>query len=220
MWVAGPHAFSFAKDGTIVRLEPGRMASWAGHQPPVVPCSGRGFDKAWKNVAITEQDDAEFAAIQVAEEMRKRAEAKAKLVGRVYNWPPKRQPAPCEECAVLAGARPTIGRGLGMGGMGRGMGRSRSRGAEESVVPGLSWSSGESELESEVSQVVRQVRQREDLRKPAPLPSLIGTDDGESESRWARSEVVGEEYGNGVSDPVVGYWDRSCSAVLWMSDRF
>ena len=90
--------------------------------------------------------------MQEAEGTHKWAEVKSKLVGRVYKWPPMSQPTPCEGCAVLEEAQPAVGSSSGVGGMGEGM--DRSKGAEESVVPALSWSSGESETESEVSEVV------------------------------------------------------------------
>ena len=114
VWTSGPHVFSFAKDGTVVRPErysrepyPGYHADGlrARHLESVNASHFQGFStrdpKPWKNVAITEQDDAEFAAFQ--ERMRTGAVGEWRPhppYGRaqrampeepelVYTWPPK-----------------------------------------------------------------------------------------------------------------------------------
>ncbi|KAN0094447.1 hypothetical protein V8E55_002734 [Tylopilus felleus] len=110
VWTSGPHVFSFAQDGTVVRPQsyasepyPGYHADRARRLEPAPTSHFQGFQrrdpKPWKNVAITEQDDAEW------EEMRERARVGA--VGEyspyyrsaqpsmpeqpelVYTWPPR-----------------------------------------------------------------------------------------------------------------------------------
>lgn len=122
VWTSGPHVFSFAENGTVVRPEmyasepyPGYRRAGRLHSESVPTSYFQGFsrwgeEKPWKNVAITEQDDAEFEA------MRARACARANAVGEwerrvryyeyvkaqratpdreepelVYTWPPPPQ---------------------------------------------------------------------------------------------------------------------------------
>ncbi|KAG8216699.1 hypothetical protein J3R82DRAFT_6906 [Butyriboletus roseoflavus] len=96
--ISKPVQFSFTKDGTVARLEtyhmepyPGYRASATSSSPSSSPspsfpsspiCKASGIvNKDWKNVAISEQDDAEFAAMEARAEIRAQAEAKRKLVG-------------------------------------------------------------------------------------------------------------------------------------------
>jgi hypothetical protein len=236
--MSGPHVFSFAKDGTVVRPETSREEPYAGYRaseasssgrhvygagsplskpspsssfprPPVSRASER-MDKPWKNVAITEQDDAEFAAMEAEAEVRAQAEAKGKLMGLVYTWPPKPQPAACAECEALAEPRrrEVVGTGMGTG-----------TGTQASAVPALSYgSSEESESESEVFRVVpgrRFVGRRKEApleksvgfgrvqrKAPAPL-TLAGMEEGESESGWTRCGVP-REVGKVGGDRVCG----------------
>ncbi|KAF8125315.1 hypothetical protein EV363DRAFT_1419259 [Boletus edulis] len=76
VWTSGPHVFALAGQGTVVRPEsdaiepcPGYDASHARHvvesiSAPYYQVFSGGDPKPWKNVAITEQDDAEFVAFQ------------------------------------------------------------------------------------------------------------------------------------------------------------
>ncbi|KAI9567624.1 hypothetical protein HD554DRAFT_2039354 [Boletus coccyginus] len=75
VWMSGPHVFSFAEDGTVVRPKTYALEPYPGYHADCLRrldsvdathlqgCS-KGDPKPWKNVAITEQDDAEFAAFQ------------------------------------------------------------------------------------------------------------------------------------------------------------
>ena len=112
VWMSGPHVFSFAEDGTIVRPKtyahepyPGYHADRPRRLDSVdathLQGSAKRDPKPWKNVAITEQDDAEFAAFQ--ERMRTGALGErqrhppyghaqgATPEGQelVYTWPPR-----------------------------------------------------------------------------------------------------------------------------------
>lgn len=212
VWMSGPHVFSFAKDGTVmhpetVRTDPEPCAGYRGSAAS--KSSGRGMDKPWRNVAITEQDDAEFAAMEAEAKMQTRADAKGRLMGLVYTWPPGPQPAACEECVGLAEPRRKVGARSGSGTGGD---------KEENPVPALSYgSSGESEAESEVFRVVpgrRNGMHRQEvpleksvgcgssLRKaPGPL-SFVEMDKGEDENAWTCFGMAREarkEDGNGVS---------------------
>ena len=81
-WTHGPNVFSHAKDGTIVRPEVYAQELYPGYHNQTRsvrgPTSAYGTavskdPKWWKNVAITEHDDAEFEAL----EARKLARVKA-----------------------------------------------------------------------------------------------------------------------------------------------
>ena len=80
VWMSGPNVFSFAPNGTVVRPReygpepyPGyhadRIRRLQSESDPVNASLSQGFvsrdPKPWKNVAITEQDDAEFEAFQM-----------------------------------------------------------------------------------------------------------------------------------------------------------
>ncbi|KAG6377593.1 hypothetical protein JVT61DRAFT_15411 [Boletus reticuloceps] len=201
VWMSGPHVFSYAKDGRVVRPEthqvepyPGYNAASSNPSPSTSTSWPRAdpskpsarIQKPWKNVAITEQDDADFVAMQAEAKVRARAEARAKLVGLVYTWPPKPQAAACAECEVLA-----VGTRVGPGTVvGPQVQLSAGTDTQESVVPALSYgSSGESESESEVFKVGRSVvGRREDqiekyvgfgrVKTSAPLV-LEGVEEGE-----------------------------------------
>ena len=238
--MSGPHVFSFAKDGTVVRPEPYRAEPYPGYRASATSPSGRHvygagaalsgpsasssfprtpvskaserMDKPWKNVAITEQDDAEFAAMEAEAEVRAQAEAKSKLMGLVYTWPPKPQPSACAECEVLAGPRREVVRA----GPETGTVAPVGAGTQASAVPALSYgSSGESESELEVFRVVpgrRVVGRRKEIpleksvgfervqrKAPAPL-ALAGM---EGESGWTRCGVP-REVGKVDGDRVCG----------------
>lgn len=119
----------------------------------------------WKNVAISEQDDAEFAAMQEEAEIRAEVEAKSKLVGFARPWPSESWAAPCQECEVLVMAEPRRKEVFGAERPSEGMvagkykwtgvGAAIETDARASPVPALSYgSSGESESESEIFTVV------------------------------------------------------------------
>ena len=198
----------------------GPLPSLSFSRAHVSKASGR-MDKPWKNVAITEQDDAEFAAMVAEAEVRAKVEAKSRLMGLVYTWPPKPQPPACTECEVLtryrwgevtrtgSGVRAQVSAATGTG-----------TGTQESAVPALSYgSSGESESESEVFRVVpgrRGAGQRKEVpleksvgfgRAPrkaqVPAQLVAGVEEGEGERGWtrfrAREAKVG---GDGVSGRV------------------
>ncbi|KAI9459747.1 hypothetical protein HD554DRAFT_2176806 [Boletus coccyginus] len=245
VWMSGPHVFSFARDGKVMRPETYRAEPYPGYRASAASSSGRNIshagastgsalsgplpslsfsrahvskasgrmDKPWKNVAITEQDDVDFAAMVAEAEVRAKAEAKSRLMGLVYTWPPKPQPPACTECEVLARYRwgevartgPEV--------------RAQVTGTQESAVPALSYgSSGESESESEVFRVVpgrRGAGQRKEVplemsvgfgraprKAPAPAQLIAGVEEGEGERGWtrfgAREAKVG---GDGVSNP-------------------
>ena len=238
--MSGPHVFSFAKDGTVVRPETYRAEPYPGYRVsassssrhdfgagvalprpsrslslPRIPVSkaSERMDKPWKNVAITEQDDAEFAAMEAEAEIRARAEAKGKLMGLVYTWPPKPQPAACAEYEVLSGPRPkeVVGTGSGTGAVAW---VSAGTGTQASAVPALSYgSSADSESESEVFKVVpgrRVVGRRKEVpleksvgfgrvprKAPAPL-GLGGMQKGEGETHRGASWEVGKVDGDRV----------------------
>lgn len=246
--MSGPHVFSFARDGKVVRPETYRAEPYPGYRASAASSSGRNIshvgastgsalsgplpslsfsrahvskasgrmDKPWKNVAITEQDDVEFAAMVAEAEVRAKAVAKSRLVGLVYTWPPKPQPPACTECEVLTRYR--------WGEVARTGPEAQAQvtGTQESAVPALSYgSSGESESESE-SEVFRVVpgRRGTGQRKEVPLEMSVGfgratqkalapaqliarVEEGESERGWtrfgAREAKVG---GKGVSGRV------------------
>ncbi|KAH0831340.1 hypothetical protein J3R83DRAFT_13991 [Lanmaoa asiatica] len=112
VWMSGPHVFSFVKDGTVVRPERYSLEPYPGYyaygprRPESVNASYfQGFspqdEKQWKNVAITEQDDAEIAAIEEREGENAGGEQRRGPYGQarcsmpdddepelVYTWPP------------------------------------------------------------------------------------------------------------------------------------
>ena len=200
--MSGPHVFSFSEDGKVVCPETSSAEACPGDRPNAasstpatstffrVPTSVKAstrVDKPWKNVAITEQDDEEFAAMEAEAEMRAWADAKAKLVGLVHTWPPPLRPAPCAECAALLEPRQreVLGTGAGVG-----MKVSARAGTPESSVPALSYgSSGESESESDVFRVVpgrRVVRRSKEL----PLEKRVGFGRVERKASAPRSYVL------------------------------
>ena len=240
--MSGPHVFSFAKDGTVVRPETYRAEPYPGYRASASSSSRHDFsagagagaalpgpsrslslprisvskasermDKPWKNVAITEQDDAEFAAMEAEAEIRAQAEAKGKLMGLVYTWPPKPQPAACAECEVLSRPRPREVVGTGSGTLGW---VNAGTGTQASAVPALSYgSSADSESESEVFKVVpgrRVVGRRKEVpleksvgfgrvSRKAPVPlGLWGMQKGEDETRCGAPWEVGKVGGDGV----------------------
>ena len=113
VWMSGPNVFSFAQDGTVVRPETYAPEPYPGyhadrHRAQRLESANashfHGFvtkdPKPWKNVAITEQDDAEFAAFQArmrtgAGEWRPHPpyghaqRAMPEEPELVYTWPPK-----------------------------------------------------------------------------------------------------------------------------------
>ncbi|KAH7885178.1 hypothetical protein F5I97DRAFT_1342417 [Phlebopus sp. FC_14] len=109
-WMAGPHVFSFSRSGTIVRPKATRptvypsSASALGPAPVGVRSyadavkaaqfhSFSATEKPWKNVAITEQDDAEFEALTAIALQEQQAEMGEKEDGNsVYSWPPDLSP--------------------------------------------------------------------------------------------------------------------------------
>lgn len=205
--MSGPHVFAFAKDGTIVRAD---VPSGIESRPPSRPKLERSVDKPWKNVAITEQDE----AMEARAEMRSRAEEKARLVGLVYAWPPAPRGAACTECEVSRrsqqrahlGMRASVSTSMGMRGKDEG-------GKEESVVPALSYgSSGESESEGEVYRAVSRKRNGEGRQevsmekrvgygrpwRKAPGRHLYVATEGES--AWTDFGMV-QGVGKQVSDP-------------------
>ena len=235
VWMSGPHVFSCAKDQTVVHAETYSEKSYPRYRRSATSSSGRGdngagavsyspfvirstpirdskasvkTDKPWKNIAITEQDDAEFEVVQAEAEVRALAEAKSRLVGLVSTWPPKLKPASCAECEVLLGPQrrviveTTMGPRVGAEAM------SAGTNMQDNVVPALSYgSSGESESESEVFKVVpgrRAVGQEVSTEKSvgfggverkAPAAALTGAEEGEGENRWARFGAPLEEVG-------------------------
>lgn len=246
--MAGPHVFSFAKDGTVVRPETYRAEPYLGYQARAASSSGRNvcatlssassstpsspsskapgrLDKDWKNVAITEQDDAEFAAREAEAKVRVRAEAKSKLMGLVYTWPPKPLPAPCVGCEVLAVPRRRVEveaeavTPLSVG-----------TGTRESAVPALSYgSSKESESESEVFRVVpgREdvVRRKEvpleksvgfgKLDRKAPLRPVLLAGMGEGEGENGKAVIgMSREVGKSGGDEVSEHLGFSCLTLL------
>lgn len=135
-------------------------SSWSFPSTPNSKISGRA-NKEWKNIAISEQDDAEFVAREAEAEVRARAEAKGKLVGLVYTWPPKLLPGPCAGCEVLAVPR----RRAEVEG-GEGARLSVDTGIQETSVPASSYgSSRQSASESKVFLVPkrRAVAHREEV---------------------------------------------------------
>ncbi|KAF8548641.1 hypothetical protein OG21DRAFT_1516098 [Imleria badia] len=261
VWMSGSHVFSFAKDGTVVRPETYREEPYPGYRASAASSSGRGvngagaasyspfvirsartrvskasrrMDKPWKNVAITEQDDAEFAAMQAEAQVRAQAEAKSKMVGLVYTWPPKPQPAPCAECELLLGPqrREAVGTAANSSvGAGKGPRVRAGTSTKDSVVPALSYgSSGESESESEVFKVVpgrRAVGRRQEVplekgvgfrraerKAPAPLV-LAGAEEGEGENGWTR---FGASHGEVEKVPEASFWNPFMPEV-WAEDE-
>ncbi|KAF8137261.1 hypothetical protein EV363DRAFT_655665 [Boletus edulis] len=217
VWMSGPHVFSYAKDGRVVRPETHQVEPYPGYN--AASSGGRGaalalsnpspststsrpranvskpsarIQKPWKNVAITEQDDGDFVAMQGEAMVRAWAEARGKLVGLVYTWPPKPQAAACAECEVLAGSRrrEVVGTRVGPGTVvGPQVQLSAGTDTWESVVPALSYgSSGESEPESEAFKAGRSVvGRRED-----PMEKYVGF-------RRVSGPLVLEKEGEGVN---------------------
>lgn len=167
------------------------------------------MNKDWKNVAISEQDDAEFAAIEAEAEIRVQAEAKGKLMGLVHTWPPK-PPVACAACEVFAVSRRRAGVGAQLS-----VGTDTGMGTQECAVPALSsGSSGESmsESESEVFRTVpgsRDVSRRQEvplegnlgIGKVPRLGKVTGTEEGGGESAWTLFGAHCVE-GDGVSSSV------------------
>lgn len=193
VWMSGPLVFSFAKDGTVLHPKTYRSEPYPGYRASAALSSGCSAhhtgplrkpgpratvirDKPWKKVAITEQDDAECAEMETKAELQAQLEARGKLMGLVHTWPPKPSAA-CAKCAMLGESRR-------MESVARPSARTSTfTGAAESTVPELSCgSSGETESESEATQVATPCRKETTgekgvgfgrLRRKAPPPLLL-----------------------------------------------
>ncbi|KAG6380392.1 hypothetical protein JVT61DRAFT_8510 [Boletus reticuloceps] len=114
VWMSGPNVFSFNEHGTVVRPETYTLEPYPGyhanrprpvdqHVESVSATYSQGFarkdPKPWKNVAITEQDDAEFEEFQERMRLGALGEHRGRLPyvheqfpvygEETYTWPPQ-----------------------------------------------------------------------------------------------------------------------------------